>query len=57
MEKTEASKRGYDGDSFDPKKAITNEYDDDTELFHSFKELTEADVPSNPFIFISSPDS
>ena len=55
MEKTEASKKGYDGDSFDPKKAITNEYDDDTELFHSFKDLTADDVPSNPFIFISSP--
>ncbi len=55
MEKTEASKKGYDGDSFDPKQTITNEYDDDKELFNSFKDLTADDVPSNPFIFISSP--
>ncbi len=55
MEKTEASKKGYDGDSFDPKQTITNEYNDDKELFNSFKDLTADDVPSNPFIFISSP--
>ncbi len=55
MEKTEASKKGYSADSFDPKQAITNEYNDDKELFNSFKDLTADDVPSNPFIFISSP--
>jgi len=55
MEKTESAKKGYDGESFDPKQAINNEYDDDKELLNSFKDLTEEDVPSNPFIFISSP--
>ncbi len=55
MEPTEASKKGYDGESFDPKQAINNEYNDDKELFNSFKDLTADDVPSNPFIFISSP--
>jgi len=55
MEKTESAKKGYDADSYNPKQAINNEYADDKELFNTFKDLTEEDVPSNPFIFISSP--
>lgn len=54
MEPTDAKKDGYHGDHFDPAQVVTNEYKDD-ELFQSFKELTEEDIPANPFIFISSP--